>query len=47
MIVNYYCHHYRVKEIAKQERSSQKFFASLSQDDDSDEELTAEQKREH
>ena len=36
----------RVKEVAQQERSNQKFFSSFSKDDDSDEELTAEQKRE-
>ena len=38
---------HRVKEVAKQERSSEKKFLSLSEDDhDSDEELSPEQKRE-
>ena len=36
-----------MKEVAKQERSSEKRFLSLSEDDhDSDEELTPEQRRE-
>ena len=39
--------YYRVKEVAKQERSSHKKFISLSEDDDdSDEDLTPEQKGE-
>ena len=47
MIVALGCDCYcRVKEVAKQERGNQKYFSSFSQDDDSDEELTAEQKGE-